>query len=336
MLGEALAFALGGNAKMLRAKALGSLVNNSAAVSSRVPAAEVVIHFEVVTAPAPANQGGTLATSSDGAAPNPGCSVGQLSIRRRVTRSGRSEFGVWRAPVPAASSAAWRPATTETVRAALAPFGIQTEAIDRLVVTQHRQAVAVQDPVRLARFLELLIGSAGYEERLGEAAQQLEQQGAAFDAAEAQAVGLEGRRHQLVPAVAKWQAYEAAAREFEQRQAEVLGQYVGLLEGQTAELDQAAAAVGLQAEATAAAQDAARQQADGLLGQKAAAAADLASASTKQVKLDKQAGSLLLDVAKVRVRLGAAQEAAGKGSSVKQQQQKKKLKKLEREVSQLE
>lgn len=31
----------------------------------------------------------------------------------------------------------------------------------RFVVTQHRQAVSVQDPAQLARFLELLIGTAG-------------------------------------------------------------------------------------------------------------------------------------------------------------------------------
>lgn len=34
-------------------------------------------------------------------------------------------------------------------------------------MTQHRQAVDVQDPAKLARFLELLIGTAGYEDRVG-------------------------------------------------------------------------------------------------------------------------------------------------------------------------
>jgi hypothetical protein len=41
-------------------------------------------------------------------------------------------------------------------------------------VTQHRQAVSVQDPVKLAGFLELLIGTAGYQERVAELQRQRE------------------------------------------------------------------------------------------------------------------------------------------------------------------
>ena len=35
-----------------------------------------------------------------------------------------------------------------------------------MIVTQHRQAVNVRDPVKLAGFLELLIGTAGYQEQV--------------------------------------------------------------------------------------------------------------------------------------------------------------------------
>jgi hypothetical protein len=50
--------------------------------------------------------------------------------------------------------------------ALLRPFGIQTEVVDRYIVTQSRSAVAVEDPVALVRHLEALIGTADYEELL--------------------------------------------------------------------------------------------------------------------------------------------------------------------------
>ncbi len=54
----------------------------------------------------------------------------------------------------------------------------------RFVVTQHRQAVAVQDPVQLSRFLELLIGTAGLEEELSAVAAEAGRQAEQYDSLE--------------------------------------------------------------------------------------------------------------------------------------------------------
>lgn len=57
----------------------------------------------------------------------------------------------------------------------------------RFIVTQHRQTVNVQDPARLASFLELLIGTSGFGERVGRLQKELEQSYAAQEEAEAEA-----------------------------------------------------------------------------------------------------------------------------------------------------
>lgn len=46
----------------------------------------------------------------------------------------------------------------DELHALLLPLGINTQVVDRYVVTQSRQAVAVQDPVALVQHLELLLG----------------------------------------------------------------------------------------------------------------------------------------------------------------------------------
>lgn len=73
--------------------------------------------------------------------------VGRLLIRRRVTRGGRSDLAVQQLPAgaggstgggstgregsTAAGAAQWRGTTPAALRELLAPFGIQTEAVDR-------------------------------------------------------------------------------------------------------------------------------------------------------------------------------------------------------------
>jgi len=47
----------------------------------------------------------------------------------------------------------------EELHELLLPYGLNTKAIDRYVVTQQRQAVAVADPVALVRHFELLLVS---------------------------------------------------------------------------------------------------------------------------------------------------------------------------------
>ena len=45
----------------------------------------------------------------------------------------------------------------EELHQTLLPYGINTKAVDRYVVTQQRQALAVADPVALVQHFELLL-----------------------------------------------------------------------------------------------------------------------------------------------------------------------------------
>lgn len=49
------------------------------------------------------------------------------------------------------------------------------------MVTQHRQAVQVAEPAALARFLELLIGTAALGEQLAELEREAAAQASAYD-----------------------------------------------------------------------------------------------------------------------------------------------------------
>ena len=201
--GEAIAFALGGNASMMRARNLGSLVNHAPPApggrgGSPPSAAEVVLHFDVLQdapqadpaepagGPAAgewlARAGGGSGGSEAAAGAQPSV-VGRLLVRRRVTRGGRSSFAVQQAAQPpeqqqhgkpvagsmqACSSGSsggsgggssgegqWRAATPASLRELLAPYGLQTEAVDRLVLLRGGAAAAARalasSPQRAAR-----------------------------------------------------------------------------------------------------------------------------------------------------------------------------------------
>ena len=177
--GEAIAFALGGNARMMRARNLGALVTNlgscsggsssggggssgGGSVSAAPTAAEVTLHFDLIESliagdfggsGSPAEGGGDAAhaaAATAAAAPSQPntqqCLAGRLLVRRRVTRSGRSELAIQRLPAPSRTNEAaaaggsgsggggkaqWQAVTPTALHDLLAPFGIQTEAVDR-------------------------------------------------------------------------------------------------------------------------------------------------------------------------------------------------------------
>ena len=112
--GEAIAFALGGNARMLRNSNLGSLVCTTPGLPPK--AAEVTMHFEV----------GETGRSAGTPAAH------RLLIRRRVSRAGRSELAVRWGERP------WQATTPAALRDLLAPLGVQTEAVDRWVLGRRQ------------------------------------------------------------------------------------------------------------------------------------------------------------------------------------------------------
>lgn len=180
--GEAIAFALGGNARMMRARNLGALVNHavkpagtadsdvgaagqSAAAAAR---AEVVLHFDILrqrqseaAEVCDKDSSDTAGAASCSAALEGGGGAGaeevtgRLLVRRRVSRAGRCDLAVMQLPPqgePLATTDAcstdgesdgkagsgtvspagsWQTIMPAALRDMLAPFGVQTEAVDR-------------------------------------------------------------------------------------------------------------------------------------------------------------------------------------------------------------
>ncbi|KAF6256891.1 RecF/RecN/SMC N terminal domain-containing protein [Scenedesmus sp. NREL 46B-D3] len=150
VVGEAIAFALGGNRKMLRAGRLASLVNQERTAA--------------------------------------GCRTANAELQCE-----------------------------------LSAYGIHTQAVDRYIVTQSRQAVEVGDAVGLVRHLELLTGTGDYEGRIQQQGQQVEQLAGCTEHCEQQISSLESEREALTPHVAHWQAVQ-------QQEAQLLSSRLQLLQ----------------------------------------------------------------------------------------------------------
>ncbi|PRW44928.1 nuclear condensin complex subunit isoform A [Chlorella sorokiniana] len=337
VVGEAIAFALGGNARMMRARNLGALVTNLGGGGSGGGS-------DGCSGGSNSNDGGASGKVAAGVPMQP---AGRLLVRRRVTRAGRSDLAIQRIPAPTSSSGGsrdgsaeapsvgeaagggsgggggsrasagqWQAVTPASLHDLLAPFGIQTEAVDRFVVTQHRQAVSVQDPAQLARFLELLIGTAGFEEQLEALGKEVATQAAAYDQAEEGIAELELRRQQLAPEVAKWRRYREQSARHRRRKVQVLGQQAGLLARQLAAMEGKASELEASVAQQSSEQAAAKAAADDLLQRKAAAAKALRQAEKGQTKLAKAAAAAQLQAAKLRQAQQAQQTQQGAGTAV--------------------
>jgi hypothetical protein len=133
VLGEAIAFALGGNKKMLRARTLGALINQQRAAQQGCNSASVTLR---------------LSTSSDGGGGATSIVV-ERSLRGSKVATRVCCLGEGQGETGAGGGGAWRQLTQDQLHDLLLPLGINTKAVDRYVVTQARQAVDVQDPLGL-------------------------------------------------------------------------------------------------------------------------------------------------------------------------------------------
>ena len=125
---------------MMRARNLGALAGHTPAQASgsttvtAPTAAEVVLHFEVVPLLQQASGLGASSGAGEGAAAASDAKPARLLVRRRVTRGGRTESAVCRLPPGhggVAAGAQWQGVAPPALRELLAPWGIQTEAVDR-------------------------------------------------------------------------------------------------------------------------------------------------------------------------------------------------------------
>jgi hypothetical protein len=158
--GEAIAFALGGSKRMLRAPTLAALINETARRQGE--GARVTLHFAAAPAAAPppppvvtideACDGKPSTTTSSSSSSTQVSIV--LSVRRTVHNDGSTASHVRAAP-----AGAWQPMTQAQLQQRLAPLGIRPDAIDRCVVAQTRLTAGCADPLRLLAQLEAMLGA---------------------------------------------------------------------------------------------------------------------------------------------------------------------------------
>ncbi|KAI3436873.1 hypothetical protein D9Q98_006283 [Chlorella vulgaris] len=346
VVGEAIAFALGGNARMMRARSLAALVNASPGISAAV----VTLHLDILpqqsTSPGPTmpsdsgTEGSAVLNTATPLPPAATAPVGRLLIRRRVNRAGRSDFAVLESAADGARGAEaagsgddgqaaagqlacgeWQAVGPEALRGLLAPLGIQAEAVDRrvaalgrvFVVTQQRQAVQVQDPAALAAFLELLIGTQGLEQEAAAVGREAAAVAAQYDEVEEGLAGLEARRRQLAPEVARWRRYCEEASRHQQRRVQVLAQQARSLHRQEAALQRQAGELEGSVAQHAADQAAAKAAADRVLAARSEATRELREAERLQAQAAEAAAAAHLLAAKLGVQLRAAEAAAAGG-----------------------
>eukprot|EP00775_Hariotina_reticulata_P009969 gene9969-10123_t len=99
----------------------------------------------------------------------------------------------------------------EQLQTELALFNIHTNAVDRYIVTQSRQAVDVGSAVGLVKHLELLTGMEGYEGNIQQQGQLVEQMAKEIDQKQQSINRLNHERQQLAPHIAHWQKVDEAA-----------------------------------------------------------------------------------------------------------------------------
>ncbi|DBA92979.1 TPA: hypothetical protein ACH3X2_003324 [Trebouxia sp. C0005] len=116
------------------------------------------------------------------------------------------------------------PVAKKDVQQLLLGFSIDTEVIDRFIVTQNRQAVGVQDPLKLAHHLELLGGTAALVDIISSKQSDINSCSRQCNNLTEESELVEQHRQHLAPQVIKWKAYEAKAAAFQDCKAKFLQQ----------------------------------------------------------------------------------------------------------------
>lgn len=230
----------------------------------------------------------------------------------------------------------WRSIKPDELKNLLLPYGLQLEALERVIVTQHRRAVEVADPKKLVKFIETLIGGGGARE-------ELDCLNAAVAAAQEEENRLDKAHHELVssteelaPALQQWKRFSQSKLEYLQRLAVVTKQRARGLERQALEAiaDENAAKEAL--EGTEAAQEDARNTADELLLKKEEADAALNAARVELERLVHEKQSALEELEKAKVRERSASAAKKRAVSALIPNGKDALAKLEKQVIELQ
>jgi hypothetical protein len=209
----------------------------------------------------------------------------------------------------------WKDISRKALAPMLVRYGLDINALERVIVTQHRRAVDVADPKKLVQFIEQLIGGQG-------AQNEIEALSAEYVAAENEAGRLDDEYETLVskseelnPALQQWKRFNESKLEYHERLATVCKKRAVLLEKESVAAGKEAEEAEKKLESYETVQETARIKADELLAVKetADAAAEVAVAQHKN-SLD-QHEAALEQLERAKVRNNAATTAAKRASS---------------------
>lgn len=210
VVGEAIAFALGGSKKMLRANGQAALINQQ--LKEAGPAqAQVTVCLSAVDVAEPSSQH-------------------VLCVRKTIHSSQSSRISLRTAGV----DNSWTTVSQAQLSDRLAQYGLQSDAIDRFVVTQHRHAVSVQDPLELVQYLETLLGTAHIQELITRKHAEVCKLHQDIDDMADNIDRLETERELLAPQVQLWNRYQQEAKQLNKRKSQLLADTATVLSADVA------------------------------------------------------------------------------------------------------
>ncbi|GAX80032.1 hypothetical protein CEUSTIGMA_g7471.t1 [Chlamydomonas eustigma] len=216
VIGEAIAFVLGGNKRMLRAKYLETMINQKC-LDDRQEFAKVLI-MVIGTCMESGEQVSLLVQRV--------CSRSMTHTKMCVLKGSAASVPVFFQDDPSLNmtvpESTLKHVSQEELYHHLILFGINTKVIERFVVMQSRQAVDVQDPLRLLNMLEDMLGTSSIAETIRDFEIKVSESNKRIDVLEDEVERLSMVRERLAPEVARWHDFHALQTLVNKRSSQML------------------------------------------------------------------------------------------------------------------
>lgn len=159
----------------------------------------------------------------------------------------------------------WNEISQRDLARILSNYGLDINALERVIVTQHRRAVEVADPKKLVKFIEQLIGGGGAQKKLEDLTAQWVAAGAEERRLDEEYDALIVKSEDLNPALQQWKRFHENNLQYQERLATVCRKRAVLLEKEATAAAKEAETAEKQFNTLEGAQEAARIKADELL-----------------------------------------------------------------------
>ncbi|GMH36927.1 hypothetical protein BSKO_04800 [Bryopsis sp. KO-2023] len=201
----------------------------------------------------------------------------------------------------------------DQVKEEIKGLGIQTDVVDRFIVTQNRQAVNVQCPAALLKYIEMLIGTDHCEEQIAQIQNEiLAGRGEAAKMNE-EILRLQDEREALSPHVKKWVKLMADVEIFEKKKRGLLCKQAAHLDRKSSEKEDEVAGLRQVLENIQAKLKSIADKIDALNRSQAEKKITVDNARDHLVKLEQQIDGLEVEQTKREAQITALEENSGSG-----------------------